>query len=101
MSFARVISRGAFLKARLGVNGIQNASRSLGRASAERRASERDMRGLRAGAGRIIGQATLARHYHADWLAAWIWLRVRDMAGVRGGYSPRKIWGGRSFLFGP
>src|SRR5262249_22346933 len=38
MSFARVISRGAFLKARLGVNGIQNASRSFGRASAARRA---------------------------------------------------------------
>src|SRR6516162_6246849 len=30
MSFARAMSRGAFLKARLGVNGSQNGSRSFG-----------------------------------------------------------------------
>ena len=35
MSLARAIRRGAFLKARLGVNGIQNASRSLGRDGGE------------------------------------------------------------------
>src|SRR5712691_12673977 len=34
MPLARAISRGAFLKARLGVNGIQNDSRSLGTAVA-------------------------------------------------------------------
>src|SRR5215472_5461322 len=34
MPLARAISRGAFLKARLGVNGIQNGSRSLGTAVA-------------------------------------------------------------------
>src|SRR5229473_6896798 len=34
MPLARAISRGAFLKARLGVNGIQNDSRSLGTALA-------------------------------------------------------------------
>src|ERR1700722_7319615 len=63
MSLARVISRGAFLKARFGVNGIQNASRSLGRASAERRASERDIGALRAGGGnaRWFGTTNLVR----------------------------------------
>src|SRR5436309_3345573 len=35
MHLARAISRGAFLKARLGVNGIQNDSRSLGTAVAK------------------------------------------------------------------
>src|SRR5436309_14400058 len=37
MSFARAISRGAFLKARFGVNGTKNASRSFGTVGASRR----------------------------------------------------------------
>jgi len=46
MFLARVISRGAFLKARFGVKRHPEASRSLGRASAAIRDSERDI-GLR------------------------------------------------------
>src|SRR5256885_15608468 len=37
MSLARAISRGAFLKARLGVNGTKNASRSFGTVGASGR----------------------------------------------------------------
>src|ERR1044072_5214406 len=40
MSFARTISRGAFLKARFGVNGTQKASRSFGRDARGRAASD-------------------------------------------------------------
>src|ERR1700752_2398580 len=39
MSFARAISRGFFLKARLGVNGTKNASRSFGPVGASGRAA--------------------------------------------------------------
>src|ERR1043165_1281457 len=40
MSFARTISRGAFLKARFGVNGTQKASRSFGTDARGRAASD-------------------------------------------------------------
>src|SRR6188472_1786179 len=54
MSFARAISRGAFLKARFGVNGTKNASRSFGTVGASGRVAsdifylscERRVRGL-------------------------------------------------------
>src|SRR4051812_31810508 len=40
MSFARAISRGAFLNARFGVKGTQNASRSFGTVATGRVASD-------------------------------------------------------------
>jgi hypothetical protein len=43
MPLARAISRGDFLKARLGVNGIQNDSRSLGALGATLRVRASDM----------------------------------------------------------
>src|SRR5215213_3722421 len=45
MFFAREISRGAFLNARFGVNGTQNASRSLGTIGASGRVAS-DMNSL-------------------------------------------------------
>src|SRR5688572_4922578 len=51
MSFARAIRRGFFLKARLGVNGTQKASRSFGTDATGRVASAIELL-LRAGAGR-------------------------------------------------
>src|SRR5215216_5314551 len=77
MSLARAISRGAFLKARLGVNGTQKAARSLGTVAATSRVSASDIESLLEFFGRLFRLSSrLAEnrragnggreHYHAE-----------------------------------
>src|SRR5215467_11289545 len=84
MSFARAMSRGAFLKARLGVNGSQNVSRSFGAVAVTAAVLAGDMGTSMTGGGykvrrdlARIGRSRLARRHPAQ--------EIVDRALQRGG----------------